>query len=104
MKAKVVPEPSERWATVIGPLPHFSCSQVLILPRKMSTACFWVSRSEGQSGLLKAMAMVPPTAGNCTTPRFTLAASEALIGSSVAPKSTVPATNWRTPAPEPTDW
>jgi len=49
------------------------------------------------------MAMVPPTAGNCTTPRLTRAASASLIGSSVAAKSTVPATNWRTPAPEPTD-
>ena len=103
MKAKVVPLPSERWATVIGPLPHFSCSQVLILPRKMSTACFWVSLRLAQSALLKAMAMVPPTAGNWITPRLTLAASSRLIGSSVAPKSTEPAMNWRTPAPEPTD-
>lgn len=48
--------------------------------------------------------MAPAVIGTCTTPRDTWATSAGFIGTSLAAKSTVPASNWRTPAPEPTDW
>ena len=44
----------------------------------------------------------PITVGNCTRPF--LARSSSLSGASEAPKSTVLASIWRRPAPEPTDW
>jgi len=48
--------------------------------------------------------MAPAVIGSWITPLGTLAISSAFIGTSLAAKSTVPAMNWRTPAPDPTDW
>ena len=44
----------------------------------------------------------PMTVGNCIWPF--LASSSSFSGASEAPKSTVLASIWRMPAPEPTDW
>jgi hypothetical protein len=50
-------------------------------------------------------ATAPSTIGTCSTPPGRAAASSsALIGTSVAPKSTVPSASCRIPPPEPMDW
>ena len=88
VNALVVPDPSERCTQLIGPGAQPSSFQFLITDIATFTACSWVS-FRSQPGLLYPKAMVPPTIGICTTPRFTLRMSRRMIGSSDAPKFTV---------------
>jgi hypothetical protein len=48
--------------------------------------------------------MAPAVIGSWSTPLETSPISSDFIGTSLAAKSTVPVMNWRTPAPDPTDW
>ena len=56
--------------------------------------------------MLKAIEMTPSVAGICVRVSGPPAdaMSAAAMGTSLAPKSTVPAMNCLMPAPEPTDW
>ena len=133
MNAAVVPDPSERWITWIpvdGRLaPELSflmawsfqvliceaCQvtkmltsfQVLILPAKMPATVSGESLRLATPERLYSTAMPPPDQGTVVTwPPLATApcSSVADIGTSEAPKSTVPAVNCCMPAPEPTPW
>ena len=96
MNTAVVPEPSERWQTVMATSDSFgwpgtACSlgsfQREILPRKMSARSSGVSFTPAGAPLYTT-ATAPSTVGMCWMPGA-LASSASVIGASEAPKSTV---------------
>ncbi len=76
-------------------------------PRKMLASVGPSSCSLLRPDRLYAIEMTPSVVGTWTSalePPGTLAMSASPIGTSLAPKSTVPFWNCEMPAPEPTDW
>src|SRR4051812_25216440 len=116
VKAAVVPEPSERcttWIPVAGRLAAELSAlmagsfQVLILPAKMPASVSGESFRSLRPERLYSTAIPPADHGTVVTwPPLATApcSSVALMGTSVAPKSMVPAVNCWMPAPEPTPW
>src|SRR5437660_10805820 len=81
--------------------------QVLILPAKMPATASGESFRSVTPERLYSTAMPPPVHGMvCTPPPLATApcSSAADMGTSVAPKSMVPAVNCWMPAPDPTPW
>ena len=113
MKLKLVPEPSERWTTVIfasgSGMPPLRATmagsfQWVIRPRKMSARVApssFIAPARTPSRLT--IGTTPPiTDGNWARPDFS--SSSGGSGLSLEPKSTVPALIWAIPPPEPIDW
>src|SRR5437868_14366992 len=81
--------------------------QVLILPEKMPATASGESLRSGTPGRLYSTAMPPPVHGMvCTRPPLPTAAASSVadIGTSLAPKSMVPAVNCWMTAHAPTPW
>src|SRR6185312_12409013 len=110
----VVPEPSERWTTMMSwfgsvapglTLASRASFHLVILPRKMSASTSGVNFTVAVNpGRLYVGTTAPSTVGTWSTLPWIAAIAESVIGASVPPKSTVLSENWRIPPPEPIDW
>ena len=112
MKTEVVPEPSERCTTVMAASGNFAFGlsfasvgsfHLVIFPRKIPASVSGESRSSEMLLTLYTTTTAPITVGMCWMPAAR-PISSALIGASLAPKSTVFSVICLMPPPEPIDW